>query len=261
MRITPFIIWLISILLFSLASFFIPFYRKFLYFFIAGHLPVLAAGIKNIRSQFFGKVFFRISKKSNRIALTFDDGPDPNLTPDILNTLKKHNIKATFFVIANQAEQYVDIVKQCFDQGHTIACHDLNHSVFSNFRTTKPLLRDIGKAQHIIERIIGKKPLLYRPPVGLMNPHIPKVLNKLNMHCIGWSKSAKEAGNRRLSKINQINTLAGPGEVILLHDTLHNPEYKQEILNQIEKLCRSIKDQNLKAVSIDELFDIQAYDK
>ena len=134
------------------------------------------------------------------------------------------------------------------------------HSVFSNFRTTAPLLRDISKAQQIIERIIGKKPLLYRPPAGLMNPHLPKALNKLNMQCIGWSKSAGDAGNRRLSKIYRINTLAGRSEVILLHDVLPNPKYKQEILNQLKKLCSSITDQNLKAIGVDEMFDIQAYE-
>ena len=260
MRLTPFITWLSSLILFFIISIFSPFYRKPLYVLIAAHFPVLAIGIKNIRMQFFGRVHWRRSNKSENVALTFDDGPDPNLTPDILNTLKKHNTKATFFVIGNQAEQHPDIVKQCFDEGHTIACHDLKHSIFSNFRTTAPLLRDISKAQHAIERIIGRKPLLYRPPAGLMNPHVLKALNKLNMQCIGWSKSAKDAGNRRLSKIRQINTLAGPGEVLLLHDTLPNTRYKKDILNQLEKLCSSIKDQNLVAVSINEMFNIQAYE-
>jgi len=260
MRIAPFFIWLISILLFSIASVFLPFYRKFFYILIAGHLPILAAGIRNIRLQFFGKVFIHIKKKSNHIALTFDDGPDPNLTPDILNILKKHTMKATFFIISARAEQYPDMVKQCFNEGHIIACHDLTHSVFSNFRTSEPLLRDLNKSRDIIQSIMGKKPSLYRPPMGLTNPHVPGILKKLNMYCIGWSKSAGDAGNRRLVKINKISTLAGAGEVILLHDTLPNPEYKQEILSQIDKLCTSIKLKKLEPVGIDEMFDIQAYE-
>ena len=259
MRITPFFIWLSSIILILIASIFLPSYRSYLLIVIAGHLPILAAGIKNIRIQFFGKAYFRIAKRSNKIALTFDDGPDPNLTPDILSVLKKHNMKATFFIISNRAKQYPDIVKQCFNEGHTIACHDLTHSVLSNFRTTKPLLRDLNKSRDIIQNIIGKKSLLYRPPVGLMNPHVPGVLKKLNMYCIGWSKSAGDAGNRKISKICKINTLAGEGEVILLHDTLPNPEYKQKILNQLDKLCISIKTKKFEPVSIEEMFDIQAY--
>lgn len=231
-----------------------------LYVLIAAHFPLFAIGIKNMRLQFFGEVYWRASNKSNKIALSFDDGPDPNLTPDIMSVLKTHNINATFFIIGTRAEQYPGIVKQCFDEGHTIACHDLKHSIFSNFRTTAPLLHDIGHAQHIIERIIGKKPLLYRPPVGLTNPHVPKALRKLNMHCIGWSKSVGDAGNRKLSKIYRINTLASQGDIILLHDILPNPEYKQEILKQLDKLCSSIKSKELVAVSINEMFNIQAYE-
>ena len=259
MRITPFFIWLISILFFFIASIFIQTYRYYLYVIIATHLPILAWGIKNIRTQFFGKVLFHNPNKPDHIALTFDDGPDPSLTPDILNTLKKHNMKATFFVISNRAKQYPGIVKQCLNEGHTIACHDLSHSVFSNFRTAKPLLRDLNKSRDIIQNIIGKKPLLYRPPVGLMNPHVPGVLKKLNMSCIGWSKSAGDAGNRRSSKISKINTLAGEGEVILLHDTLPNPGYKQEVLSQLDKLCISIKSKKFEPVGVEEMFDIQAY--
>ena len=79
------------------------------------------------------------------------------------------------------------------------------------------------------------------------------------MYCIGWSKSAGDAGNKRLTKINKISTLADAGEVILLHDTLPNPEYKQEILSQLDTLCSSITSQKLSAVSVAEMFDIQAY--
>lgn len=231
-----------------------------LYLLIVAHFPLFAIGIKNMRVQFFGKVHCRISSESNKIALTFDDGPDPNLTIDILNILKKYKIKATFFVVGIQAEKYAVILKQCFDAGHIIACHDLKHNIFSNFRTTAPLILDISKAREIISNAIGKKPLLYRPPVGLMNPHTLKTLNKLNMQCIGWSKSVNEAGNRRIDKIKRIKNLTGSGEVILLHDILPIPEYKQEILHQIEELCASIKAQKLEPVGIDELFGIQAYE-
>jgi peptidoglycan/xylan/chitin deacetylase (PgdA/CDA1 family) len=221
---------------------------------------VFVLGIKNIRMQFFGRAFCKPSSKTGTIALTFDDGPDPALTPDILGILKTHSIKATFFVIGYRAEKHPEIVRRCFDEGHTIACHDLKHSVFSNFRITRPLVSDISKAVTIIKNIIGKKPLLYRPPVGLMSPHTLKALKKLGMQCVGWSKSVKDAGNRWLNRVKQIHTLAIPDEVILLHDILPKPEYKDEILNQIENLCISINKRNLKTVGLDEMFGIKAYE-
>ncbi len=237
-----------------------PRYRLLLLSLCAAHIPLFVLGIKNIRMQFFGKAFCKPSKKSGTIALTFDDGPDPVLTPDIINILKKHSIKATFFIIGAKAQQYPDIVRHCFEEGHEIACHDLTHSVFSNFRVTKPLVADISEAVHIIHNIIGKKPLLYRPPVGLTNPHLPIALKKLGMHCVGWSKGVKDAGNRRLEMIKKIHTMAKSGEVILIHDILPKPEYKKEILNQIEKLCVNIKKQDLRTVGVEEMFGLNAYE-
>ncbi len=217
-------------------------------------------GIKDFRMQFFGKVLYRGSPKSKKIALTFDDGPDPNLTPDILKILKMYSAKATFFVVAARAAKYPDILKQCYTEGHTIACHDLTHSLFSNFRTLSPFLRDISKAQDVIMNIINKKPLLYRPPEGLMNPHLPVALKKLKMQCIGWSKSTTEAGNRRLNRIKLIKNLSSPGEVILLHDILPKPEYKQEFLKALDMLSISIRNRGLETVGVEEMFDIKAYE-
>lgn len=260
MRITPFFIWLFTITISTLAAVVSPAYRAAFSCIAAAHLPVFAMGIRISRLQFFGKVYCCDSTKSNTIALTFDDGPDPDLTPDILSILQKHSIQATFFVIGVKVEKNPAVVKQCFDTGHTIACHDLSHSLLSNFRTTGPLMRDITGAQAIIHTAIGKKPLLYRPPVGLVNPHTYTVLNRLCMHCIGWSRKAGDAGNRRLYRIKKIHTLCKPGAVVLLHDTRPKEEYKEEILKQIDMLCVAIKQQGLTAVTVGEMFGIKAYE-
>ncbi len=93
-----------------------------------------------------------------------------------------------------------------------------------------------------------------------MNPHTLTALKRLGMHCVGWSKSAKDAGNRRLNTIRRIGALAAPGEVILCHDCLPKPEYKQEILDQVEKLCINIKERNLGSARVEEMFEVEAYE-
>jgi len=260
MHVTPFFVWLITLPLTCAASLIFPLFRAPLFLVLAIHFLLFIRGIFNIRAQFFCACYCRGRKNSGQLALTFDDGPDPGLTPDILNLLNRHAMKATFFVIADKAKRHPEIVRQCFDAGHTIACHDLNHSNFSNFRMGAALIRDLSKAQNIINAIIGKKPLLYRPPVGLMNPHVPGALKKLGMQCIGWSKKASDRGNRRMRGINRIKTLAGAGEVILLHDAMPNPDYKEAVLKQIDDLCLSIKQNEIKTVTIQEMFHIQAYE-
>lgn len=241
------------------ALFFLPGYRMAAGCVIVVHVLLLICGVIAIRAQFFGRVFIKAGKDTRLIALTFDDGPDPLMTPDIVALLGRYDLKATFFIIAAKALRCPDVVRQCFDQGHTIACHDLRHSNTSNFRRTKQLLKDISESRKIIHAIIGKEPLLYRPPMGLMNSHVLRALKKLGMYCVGWSRKANESGNRKINAIKKIHALAGPGAVVLLHDVLPMPEYKEEILRQMEALFKSIHENKLNAIAVDELFKVIAY--
>jgi len=259
MPITPFHVWIITYALSCAFFFTTPWLRGPVIGIALLHLVVFLWGIVNIRSQFFGKVFYCTATESKKTALTFDDGPDPNLTVDILDLLKRYEAKATFFVIGKRAEQYPDLVKQTFDAGHCIACHDLTHAYGANFRMTKALMRDIAAAQLITQRIIGVRPLLYRPPVGLMNPHVPLALMRLRMTCIGWNRRVGDAGNRRRKTLYDIPKLAKPGSVVLLHDCLPKPENKTVFLEQLELLLKALRKRGLKPVGVDELLDIRAY--
>jgi peptidoglycan/xylan/chitin deacetylase (PgdA/CDA1 family) len=228
-------------------------------FVLAAHAAVLAWGIADMRIRFFGRVYVRNKAKSSSVALTFDDGPDPAITPDILRLLARHGLKATFFVVAREAERYPEIVREAFAQGHTIACHDLTHSPWANFRSFGRMLREIGEAQRIVAAVIGREPLLYRPPVGLMNPSVIPVLDRLSMACIGWSRAAREGGNRIRRKLYSIARLASPGEVILLHDCLPKAECKELLMEQFAELFGNITRAGLKAETVDEFFSLPPY--
>ncbi len=259
MRLTPFSAWLFSIGLGSAAFFALPQYRFGIAALLLCHFVILIIGIANIRSQFFGKVHFQGRNLDRRIALTFDDGPDPGLTGDILAMLDRYAMRATFFVIGRKVERFPQIVKRAYGAGHTIACHDMRHQWGSNFRMTGALVRDIGACRQIVEEVIGKRPRLYRPPMGLMNPHVPVALARLNMECVGWSARLGDAGNTKLEKLTPMAGLAGPGAVIMLHDCLPLPEYKFIFLEQLEKLLVTIREKGLQPVGVDELLGLEAY--
>jgi peptidoglycan-N-acetylglucosamine deacetylase len=260
MRLTPFFAWLLSFVVTNAAFVALPRLRYGIAFILLCHFALLAIGIVNVRSQFFGKVYFRGKKNDRRIALTFDDGPDPGLTGDILDALGRHGMKATFFVIARNVERFPYLVKRAFNEGHTIACHDLDHLWTSNFRMTRALFQDIRASQRIIEEVIGKKPRLYRPPMGLMNPHTPIALARLNMVCVGWSERLHDSGNRRLQHLSKMPALAKPGALIMLHDCLPMPEHKLIFLGHFEKLLKTIREKGLDMVGADELTGLNAYD-
>lgn len=197
----------------------------------------------------------------NALALTFDDGPDPSITPEILTLLKKYSAKCTFFVIGENAKKYPEIIKRMHLEGHIIACHDLNHSWNSNFRFTNMFIKDISESQSIIKSIIGLKPLLYRPPIGLTNPHLGTALQRLGMYCIGWTKRPIDFGNRVFSRFDKLEKFTQGNNIVLLHDTLPNLKNKAIILNFIEEILKEIHTQKINLTTIDTYFKIPAYSK
>lgn len=259
MRVTPAKIWSLTLAASLGGSALITSRLPLAILSILVHLPVLAWGIASIKSQFFGKVLIKRENESDRIALSFDDGPDPGLTPAILDLLGEFGYGATFFCIGTRAAQYPDIVERIYRQGHIVGCHDWDHALTSNFRRTQRMVKDIGRARNTICNTIGKVPLLYRPPVGLTNPHTFRALRMLGMHCIGWSSSAKDAGNRRVRAIEKIQYLGSPGDVILLHDCLPNAQARAVVLRSLRALFQKLRDQHLTPVGIDELFGVPAY--
>lgn len=220
---------------------------------------ILVWGIAAIQSQFFGPVLCRNPSRPQAIALTFDDGPDPSLTPDVLDLLEKHRVKATFFVVAKRVKTHPEIVLRAWRAGHVIACHDLNHSVFSNFRSGNLLITQLGLAQSMIQSVINARPLLYRPPMGLLNPHILPAIAEFGMRCIGWSKSAGDGGNRRKKAIGLIGSLAAGGEVVLLHDILPKPALKGLYLENLRLLLESCAEKQLAIETIDRFFEVPPY--
>jgi peptidoglycan/xylan/chitin deacetylase (PgdA/CDA1 family) len=251
--------WLVSFTIILLLLFIFPSQKLYFATILVLHIPVFVFGIVNIRYNFFLKSYYFNKKKQTLCALTFDDGPDEKLTPAILDILDRYDFKATFFVIATKVEKHPQIVQEIIKRGHTIGCHDLTHSINSNFRMTSAMIKEIGAAQSIIEKYTGKKTALYRPPVGLSNPHLVKALKYLHMKCVGWKESVRDAGNRRINTFDKFYTLAKPGSVILMHDCMPDITCMDLFLREFVKLCETMKRKGFVSVTVDELLEVDAY--
>ena len=255
-----FVFWLASLACLAVAFVALPGMRIIIAALMVPYFAVAAWGIFDLRSNYFVRAYTRSNGEIKRISLTFDDGPDQAITGDILHLLAQFGLRATFFVVGEKAKLLPDIVRRAYKEGHVIACHDLSHSMSSNFRFSAAMVRDISESQNIIKNIIGIKMLLYRPPVGLANPHLGTAIEVCGMKCIGWNRTCRDAGNRRIKNIKKISRLGiTGGDVILLHDCLPVPEYKAEVLQQLELLFERIKKENFEPVTVDELFEIDAY--
>ena len=257
-RLRPFHIWIALCLASFAGIFFQETHVSSLIIFVLIQ-PVMALGVMNPKLSFFGPVIYK-ADSNNALALSFDDGPDPAITPEILDLLARYGIKASFFVIAEKAAKYPALVRRAFEEGHIIACHDLNHSVFSNFRLKAAMVKDIERSREIIHGIIGHDMAIYRPPVGLTNPHLFGALKRCGMNCVCWSISGRDAGNRSSEGVARIASLVLQGsDIVLLHDALPDPSMKLLVLDSHEKLIRNILASNLSCLTLDKLLGIEAY--
>jgi peptidoglycan/xylan/chitin deacetylase (PgdA/CDA1 family) len=206
-----------------------------------------------MRTGFHLNAYCKKETNDKIIALTFDDGPDPEITPAILDILKGKT-KATFFCIGRKIEGNEEILKRMDAEGHLIGTHSYSHSNwFDLFSSTRMKDEFIRTDQKILE-ITGKKPLLFRPPYGVINPLLKKALRSFSYHIIGFSNRPWDTMTKNEVKI--MSRLVGklkPGDVVLLHDSI------PQSIPVLKGFMKIIEEKGFTVVSLTELFDIQAY--
>jgi len=176
---------------------------------------------------FFLPIICRTKAGVKNIALTFDDGPTPETTPILLELLAEHGLQATFFVIGEKACAYPELIKNILMQGHTIGNHSLRHDPLLMLRRARTLQADIHNTQKILQEF-GIQPHIFRPPAGITNPHLEKILAREGLTAVNYSCRAFDRGNRNINNLaEKILTRLQPGDIIMLHDL---PPQQKELL-------------------------------
>ena len=213
---------LVYVALISLTSFFLNdsiYFIPLLILWTILFLIVLTLGVLFLKFNYFLPSITRFSTKE--CLLTFDDGPHPDYTPQVLDILKEKNVKAVFFVIGEKAEQYPEIVKRIINEGHLIGNHSYSHNKFMAMFPTTTLIEDLEKCQLILHNITGEENQLFRAPIGYTNPNFGRAIKALNLHSIGWSLRSYDTLNNEKSKLlNRLVTKTKAGDIVLLHDNL-----------------------------------------
>lgn len=169
-------------------------------------------------SPVFGSVLGRLSTDEKVAALTFDDGPNPDATPAILDALAQANVKATFFILGRHAERWPDIVLRIFHEGHQIGNHGYFHRRL-HFKRPFYVRQDIKLGKRAIERTGAKSPDWFRAPHGFRNPWVNSIAKSLGERVAGWSLGVWDTDRPGVGEIVK-RTVGGtkPGSIILLHD-------------------------------------------
>lgn len=200
-------------------------------------------------------VFLNGNTREKQVALTFDDGPDPVITPKILGILKNYNVHANFFFIGQNAQQYPAVVKRAFDEGNLVLNHSYDHPVFYH-QSREFINSELTKTDNILKGIIGKVPALVRPPYGIVTENVLSEANSRGYKLIIWSIDTFDWSQKDKSHIssNILNNVR-PGEIILMHsngDKQATADALPDIIEGLEKMGYNI-------VTLDSLLDVNAY--
>ncbi len=179
----------------------------------------------DISSGVYLDALCRIKTSRRCVALTFDDGPNPTTTPKILAVLRQYQIKAAFFCIGEQAEKYPEIVRQIVAEGHLVGNHTNTHRGSFPLWGKRRMQADIERCSQTLSRITHEPIGYFRPPFGVTNPTIWRVIRHLGLSTVGWSVRSYDTMSTPRSKVlRRIMRGVGNGAIILLHDRISGNE-------------------------------------
>ena len=153
----------------------------------------------------------------NPVALTFDDGPHPDYTPQLLEIMRSFNAKCTFFLVGKMAAKHPDLVKAIHDAGHEIGNHSYNHPVLTRIPQSE-VYGELARNNETLERVTGEKMKYFRPPSGRYNTFILKTAADMGLLTIYWSRFPADYGctDRNVVRKRVVSGLR-PGDIVILH--------------------------------------------
>lgn len=163
--------------------------------------------------------FTRGAADSKAVALTFDDGPHPKLTPELMEILRAEGVTATFFMLGSQVEKFPEIARSVAEAGYEIGNHSYSHSQLTKLDSAQ-IEREISGTQDIIEQATGQRPRVFRAPYGSVNGTVRKKLLEEDLELTGWAVDPRdwERGKTSEGISAFILAKASSGDIILLHD-------------------------------------------
>ncbi len=215
-----------------------------------GQAPVISikrSDINDILQDDFKGYTVDPSKKM--VALTFDDGPSGEVTPDVLATLEKYNAKATFFMLGQQVKAYPELTKEIAERGHEIGNHSWSHPVLPSLSDAR-IKEEVLNTNAIIKETIGSEPTVFRPPYGAVND---KVRKHLTSPVILWDVDTLDWKHRNPAQLLSIvQTYTHDRSIILMHD-IH-----RSTADGLDAVMKVLHDQGYQFVTVSELRAVEA---
>jgi len=210
-----------------------------------------------LQQLFPDTIFLRGSLSENKIALTFDDGPDPRFTPEILDVLNQYQVPATFFLLGARAEANPDLTLRIANEGHVIGNHTFWHPDLVEEGEVDVLVREVERTELALEALINYRTTLFRPPYGFLYEELVEELDRLDYSVIGWSVDAfdwQEISPQEI--IDNVQSMIHPGAIILMHDGTDAEGDQTETIEALRQLIPELQEQGYEFVTVPELLNI-----
>jgi len=195
----------------------------------------------------------KLSQAQKVIALTFDDGPWPQSTAQVLDILKQNNVKATFFVVGQNVKNYPDLLRRVNAEGHAIGNHTWHH--WYHFMNPKVAAYEIDHTTEMIYQTTGVKTNLFRPPGGMMHNGVAGYARNTKYAIVMWSSDSVDYSLPAVPKlIDNIFRQARPGGIVLMHDGGGN---RSRTVQALPEIINRFRKQGYRFVTIPELLEMQ----
>jgi len=187
----------------------------------ANQAAILAGGLLP-RSRLLGPNWTQLPAHAatrGEIALTLDDGPDPDVTPRVLELLARRGSRATFFCIGERAARHPRLVRDIVDAGHGVENHSLRHRHDFALLGPRRFLQEIGAAQDALAALAGVAPRFFRAPAGMRNPFLDYALTRLGLQLVSWTRRGFDTRNADPADVlARLTRGLAAGDILLLHD-------------------------------------------
>lgn len=212
--------------------------------------------IEDLASK-YPKLFYREGPRNvKKVALTFDDGPDSVYTPQILDILRKHKVKATFFLIGNRAELFPDVVKRMVKEGHIVGNHSMTHPNIMKLNKEQTF-KEIQECEDVLFSLAGYKPVFFRSPYGSLDSEKVKEISELDVKLIAWNVDSLDWKSLTAEQV-KYNILENvrEGSIVLQHSSGSKKENLTGSVAALEEIIKTLKKEKYKFVTVSELLDI-----
>ena len=210
-----------------------------------------------LQKQYPDTFILRGPTDQKRIALTFDDGPDPRFTEDVLNVLNQYNVSGTFFLMGSRAIAYPEIVKRINNEGHVIGNHTYFHPNLVKEADIPTLEREVTRTENTLNDIIDYRTSLFRPPYGFLYNELVEKLAEMQYLIIGWSVDSLdwEEDPPEVIASNVLDNVH-PGAIILMHDGADWDGDRTNTIAALRQIIPALQKQGYEFVTVPELLNV-----